>query len=119
MTPKTYYINDTLIVNLEGDFDADIVKKLRDELEIYSTLETSIVFDLSKVKFIDSSGIGALVFLYKRLSEKQLDLIIVGINEQPEELFKMLHLDRTLICFKTISEYMQRHQTYNEARQAS
>jgi anti-anti-sigma factor len=119
MTPNTYYINDTLIVNLEGDFDADIVKKLRGELEIYSELETPIVFDLSKVKFIDSSGIGALVFLYKRLSAKQLDLIIVGVNEQPEELFKMLHLDKTLICLKTISEYVQRHQTYNEAIRAS
>ena len=51
-----------------------------------------VVLDLSKVRFIDSSGLGALVFLHKRLVSKGHKLKIVGLKGQPLQLLTNLHL---------------------------
>jgi len=51
-----------------------------------------VVLDFSKVGFIDSSGLGALVFLHKRLVSKGHKLKIVGLKGQPLQLLTNLHL---------------------------
>ena len=64
MLNETYKINNDFIIKLHGDFDADTVRDMKEDIEMYSTLSTNIIFDLEQVVFIDSSGIGAIVFLY-------------------------------------------------------
>ncbi len=42
-----------------------------------------VALDVSKVTFIDSSGVGGLVFLYKRLNAKGCKLELSGLAGQP------------------------------------
>ena len=106
MNPLTYILNDELVVNIEGEFDAYQVSQLRDEFEFYSQGERNIIVDISLVNFIDSSGIGALVFLYKRLIARDYTLTIVGAQGQVAELFTMLHLNRSIKCSDSIKQYL-------------
>jgi len=85
------------IIKLQGDFDAALVDQSR---EVFATIadqsEKNVLVDMSNVVFIDSSGIGAIVFLYKRLRCKELELILKGLNGQPFELIQLLRIDKII-----------------------
>ncbi|MCF6255310.1 MAG: STAS domain-containing protein [Gammaproteobacteria bacterium] len=86
-----------LIVKLCGEMDALGCTKIRTELEqITNTENSNVSLDLSQVSFLDSSGIGAIVFLYKRLKAQGRTLIIVGVQGQPQELMKLLRIDSAI-----------------------
>jgi len=52
-----------------------------------------ITVDLSDLRLIDSSGVGALVGLYKRVRAAGGAVRFVGVTAQPLVIFKMLRLD--------------------------
>ncbi len=106
MLNETYNLNDDFVIKLHDEFDADAVKAMKSDLEKYSELTNNILIDLKNVSFIDSSGIGAIVFLYKRMVSKGLILSVVGLTKQPLELFQMLLLDKTINCFEDIDSYL-------------
>lgn len=107
MLNETYNINNDFIIKLNGNFDADTVNIMKDDIEKYSKLNTNIVFDLEHVPFIDSSGIGAIVFLYKRMVAKGFSVCVTGLTQQPLELFGMLFLDKTINCYQSINCYLE------------
>jgi anti-anti-sigma factor len=107
MLNETYKINNDFIIKLNGNFDADSVKIMKDDIEDYSKLNTNIIFDLEQVRFIDSSGIGAIVYLYKRMVAKGFTVSVSGLTQQPLELFQMLFLDKTINCYQSINEYFE------------
>lgn len=107
MLNETYKLNKDFIIKLHGDFDADSVKVMKEDIEAYSKFSTNIIFDLGQVNFIDSSGIGAIVFLYKRMVAKGFRVCVTGLTQQPLELFKMLFLDKTIDCYPTIDCYLE------------
>lgn len=80
---------------LDGDFDAAALSEgqLRPWLEKLSEEATGDVFlDLSAVRFLDSSGIGSIVFLFKRLKARSLNLEIVEPSGQPRQLLELLRI---------------------------
>jgi len=99
-------LNNDFIIKLHGNFDADTVKVMKDDIETYSKFSTNILFDLEEVYFIDSSGIGAIVFLYKRMIAKGFNVCVIGLTKQPLELFQMLFLDKTINCYQNIDAYL-------------
>jgi len=56
------------------------------------------VIDLSGLRLIDSSGVGALVFLYKKSKEYGGVVTVYGLCDQPMSIFKLLRLDRVLLA---------------------
>jgi anti-anti-sigma factor len=107
MFNQTYKLNNDFIIKLNGNFDADSVNIMKDAIESYSKLSSHIIFDLEQVPFIDSSGIGAIVFLYKRMAAKGFSVSVTGLTKQPLELFKMLFLDKTINCYPTTTCYLE------------
>ena len=89
---------DDLVIQLHGDFDAAGSASIRSELEdIAAQAQPQHVFlDLRNVSFIDSSGVGAIVFLYKRLQEKTRQMRIVGAQGQPKELMELLRIHKAI-----------------------
>lgn len=107
MESMTYTLNDTQVVVLENEFDAMAVSELRPLFETLSTHPGDILADISDVHFIDSSGIGALVFLYKRLIMGGYHMELVCGPGQPRDLLEMLHIDRVIPCHESIKAYMR------------
>jgi len=89
--------NNHLIIKLSGEMDAQGCSKIRSELEeISNQSQPHIIVDVNSVSFIDSSGIGAIVFLFKRLKEQNRSMEIVGVQGQPKELMKLLRMDSAI-----------------------
>jgi anti-sigma B factor antagonist len=85
------------VVILQGDFDALGARSVRPLFEDLAKHETGdVVVDFRAVEFIDASGVGALVFLHKRLVASDRALQIVGAEGQPRELLELLRLDKVI-----------------------
>lgn len=78
---KIYLFNESQIKN-------DIIDNYNKNTD--DTIE-SVIIDISRVKAIDSSGIGMLLYIYKFLKGKQKKLILKSV---PETVMKVLELAR-------------------------
>ena len=89
--------SENLMIKLSGEMDAQGCSEIRPELEkITEQKQPHVVVDISSVSFIDSSGIGAIVFLFKRLKEQSRTMEIVGVQGQPKELMLLLRMDSAI-----------------------
>lgn len=64
--------------------------------ESYSKLaqgEKDIILDFANCEFIDSTGLGVLVGLYKKCQERDASMILENITERVYKVFKMTRLD--------------------------
>lgn len=60
--------------------------------EIIDKKPKAIVADLSKVEFMNSTGLGLLAGAHNNLSKNSLPFYIVNSNDKIMKLFKMTHL---------------------------
>jgi anti-sigma B factor antagonist len=77
---------------IDDDLDAAYVSRVRPYIDHLAQADEDVILDLSKVEFVDSSGLGALVSLHKRLISNGRKLKVVGLRGQPLQLFTNLHL---------------------------
>jgi len=88
----------SIIVKLNGEFDACGCKEVREKLEGVAgdCKDKTLLMDLCEVSFIDSSGIGAIVFLFKRLRAVNGQLEIINVRNQPQELITLLRVHEAI-----------------------
>ncbi len=91
---------DALIVTpLEDRLDARVATDFKERMiELIASGNTIIVLDLSKVEFIDSSGLGAIVSSLKRMGGRG-ELVVCGLRETTMTLFKLTRMDRVFQVF--------------------
>jgi anti-sigma B factor antagonist len=66
-----------------------------------------ILVDFSKTGYIDSSGLGALVSLAKKLREAGGELRLAGLNEDLRTLFELTKLDTLFSITVTPEQALQ------------
>ncbi|MBR6766143.1 MAG: anti-sigma factor antagonist, partial [Clostridia bacterium] len=78
-----------LLLKLEGELDHHSAEKMRKRLdsEILKSGADTVVFDLSALSFMDSSGIGVLLGRYKLFATRKL--FIKGASESIDRILKM------------------------------
>lgn len=79
-------------VYMDHDMDAAAMAALRQTFEDLAASGEDVSLDLSGVQFIDSSGVGGIVFLFKRLRERSHTLTLVNVRGQPLRLLQQLQL---------------------------
>jgi anti-sigma B factor antagonist len=86
---------DQTILSIDGTLDALSAPELRPTLDaVVAEERKSITVDVSNLRLIDSSGVGALVSLLKRVRAHGGEVRITGLKDQPLAIFKLLQLDR-------------------------
>jgi len=79
--------------------DALTVPELRDVIaEVLTERPEQVVVDLALVTLLDSSGVGAIVSLFKRLKAQGGAMRVVGAQGQPLAVLELLKLDAILGC---------------------
>jgi anti-anti-sigma factor len=76
-----------------GEIDISRVPELRDEIMALPT-DRPVVLDLSRVSYLDSSGLGMLVLLRKRLARCGVAVTLVDIQPHVRRIFEVTGLDR-------------------------
>ena len=71
------------------------ISSLNDFLnEVSETITEAFVIDLSELESIDSRGMGMLINIHKKLSPKNIDIILQGPNERLRRFFRIMQFDR-------------------------
>lgn len=88
---------NTLVLSVQGDMDAVGCRDIQPTIdEVIEQEHSQVHIDLAQVAFLDSSGIGAIVYLYKRLIEKERTMQIQNAHGQPLELLKLLRIENAI-----------------------
>lgn len=91
--------HNQLVITICGEFNGASVIEHRDSLEqLHQQATGAVIFDLSQMHSIDSSGIGFLVYVYKRIKPRNLQMVLLGLHGTPLALFKKLQMDKVLDC---------------------
>jgi anti-sigma B factor antagonist len=86
--------DDATTLRIRGELDALSASELRPLLdELVHDQRRSVTVDLSELRMVDSSGVGALVSLYKRVRAYGGEVSFSGVTAQPLVIFKLLRLD--------------------------
>jgi anti-sigma B factor antagonist len=84
-------------LNITGELDAVSVPDLRPVLDdLINKGHKKIVVDLAGLRLIDSSGVGAIVYLFRRLRGVGGTLVVRGATDQPLAILRLLKLDQIL-----------------------
>jgi anti-sigma B factor antagonist len=86
---------DTVRLRIAGELDSITAPDIRPTFDAVADGEPKrVVLDLSALRLIDSSGVGAIVSLFKRVRAAGGEFEVTGIQGQPKSIFKVLSLDR-------------------------
>ena len=90
--------NGKVIVTLRGEFDAYGARAVRGVFEDLVEIEDSrnVSINMNGVDFIDSSGIGEIVFLYRRLKGVNRNLELVGVQGKVWEVLELLKIHQAI-----------------------
>ena len=92
--------NDRIRFRIRGELDALSADSLRTPFTDVLNDADHIELDLSDLQLIDSSGAGAIVWMYKQLRQRGASLTISGLRGQPRAIFELLGLDRVFTLEK-------------------
>ena len=85
---------DVCIIEVEGQLIVgnrqDLKKKALDEMDKGTR---KILIDFARTGYIDSSGLGALVSLAKKIREMGGELRLANLNDDLQKLFELTKLD--------------------------
>lgn len=105
MTLNTETIGNVVIVTLPGEtLDAGNAKVLKDDLAAVLQPGAKLVFDLSQLRFVDSSGLGLLLSSLRQVHHTGGDLRLCGMNKAVRALFELVRMHRIFEIFATRDE---------------
>ena len=93
---------DELDASNAGEFKRDIAPVLQ--------ANTRLVLDLSRLRFVDSSGLGAMLSCLRQLSSKSGDLKLCGMSKQVRALFELVRMHRIFDIYGTKEEAVKAFQ---------
>jgi len=93
-------MENIIIINIPKEFVVDEVATFR--IKINKLMEEGpkeFIFNFSECDFIDSTGLGALVAIYKKCTEEGGKMKLKSLKPEVEKLFKLTRLDKVFeIC---------------------
>jgi len=83
------------VLTIRGSLDINTAPALAEEIDrIVATKPPKVAVDLASLDLIDSSGVAALVKLYKGVRGVGGTVAINGARDQPLAIFKLLRMDK-------------------------
>lgn len=98
--------NNTLVVYLDGELDHHSAEEVREDIDntIDSKNIRNLIFELSNMKFMDSSGIGVVIGRYKKIHKLGGKVGIINSNPHVYRIFQMAGIFKIIHNYKTKEE---------------
>ena len=100
----------TLIIHLPKEFDHHNCRNLRYETDLLmaENYVSRIIFDFTRTRFMDSSGIGVIVGRYKKIKMKNGEVLVVCNTPRVDKLLSASGLKKLLSVNKTLSSALKK-----------
>jgi anti-sigma B factor antagonist len=93
-------LGDVTIVQLPGEqLDASNAKDFKRDVASILSASSKLVFDLSQLRFVDSSGLGAMLSCLRQVNSAGGELKLCGLSKSVRALFELVRMHRIFdIC---------------------
>lgn len=98
------------IFQIEKSLTAATVDALRDQISNWQEAESDVknyVIDMEKVEFMDSAGLGTLIAVLKRVTERGGDMKIAALQKKPRMVFEITRAYRVFDIFETVDDALK------------
>jgi anti-sigma B factor antagonist len=108
MIHTTQHENDITVIRPGTQrLTAQNAKTFKDEVvELIDGGASQLVVDFSEVSFLDSSGLGALVGVLKKVGHRG-EMLISGLNSEVEQMFRICRMDRVFNTYPNVNAAIQ------------
>jgi anti-sigma B factor antagonist len=86
------------------ELDASNASELKRDIATVLQANTKVVLDLSRVRFMDSSGLGAMLSCLRQLNARKGDLKLCGMSTQVRGAFDLVRLHRIFEIYPNRAE---------------
>ncbi len=94
-----------LLIRLdEAHLDAGNVKAFKEAISPLLEDSPRVVFDMSALRFVDSSGLGALIACLRRVNKIQGDFKLCGMLRPVQALFELMRMHRVFNIHDTAED---------------
>ncbi len=90
--------------------DASVARQFKDEIQAFITPGVRMVLDLSRVDFIDSSGLGALVSCLRQAHSVGGEIKLSALRKPVRALFELVRMHRVFEVFNDSTEALASYQ---------
>ena len=84
---------ELLFVDLQGDLDINSNKEFKEKVNSVQGIK-NITVNCENLSYIDSTGLGAFISIYKNIKEKGEKLVITGLKPHIKKIFLITDLDK-------------------------
>lgn len=97
MKLKTETINGVVVITVLADaLDAGNITDFKSSITPLLEDSSKVALDMNQVKFMDSSGVGAMLACLRTLHTQNGELKLFNLRRQLTDLFKLVRLDRII-----------------------
>ena len=98
--------NGICVVTVEGNIALDGVNEVKSYLKPHMDNPDvkGILINFDKVNFIDSSGIGLIVSVFKTMQQKEGRFALSNLSKKNEEIFNITRLNKILDIYPSEEE---------------
>lgn len=89
MEIKSYEHADVTVIDISGRLDAEHAEGLKAEFRKLAQPEPKVVFNLKGLEYLDSTGLGAIVYCLKNCNERGGKLKLANLGEKPRMIFEI------------------------------
>jgi anti-sigma B factor antagonist len=94
-----------LTISFRNDnLDASNTKQFKDAVQPLLEGHQTIMFDMSGLNFVDSSGLGSLLSCLRTMNNKDGQLILYAMNKPVQALFELVRMHRIFSIYTTKEE---------------
>ena len=95
-------IGDVTVVVLPGEqLDAGNAKEFKRDIAALLEPSSKVVFDLGELRFVDSSGLGAILSCLRQLNAKGGDLKLCEMSKPVRALFELVRMHKIFDIYGT------------------
>ncbi len=96
MIVKDYKKSNITVIDVEGDIDLYSASDFKHQVQEKMFCSAKVIVNLKNVEYMDSSGIGVLLYLFTSCREQQIDIVFCNLTYSVDKVIKLSQLDRFL-----------------------
>jgi anti-sigma B factor antagonist len=86
------------------NLDAGNVKIFKEQIQPHLDAHNLVILDMNALKFVDSSGLGALLSCLRSMNNKNAQFKLIGLTKPVRALLELVRMHRIFPIYNSVDE---------------
>ncbi|HAR86963.1 anti-sigma F factor antagonist [Clostridium sp. UBA5119] len=102
-------LDDKIVVTLQGELDHHSAEEVRTRIDDILDKDgyKTLIFNFSGVNFMDSSGIGAVIGRYKKMSLRGGKVCLTNVTPTVKRIFELSGMFKIISMYENVEEALR------------